>query len=85
VLTGLASWCIAVLQALTHPAASSMCRLARLAVPLAGAHFFNFALSLITLAFVGHLGEFELSVAVLATSFFNVTGLSILIGLVGEY
>ncbi|GAB4817791.1 hypothetical protein N2152v2_004837 [Parachlorella kessleri] len=58
-------------------------RLSQLAVPLAGAHFFNFALSMISVAFIGRLGEFELSVAVLATSFFNVTGLSIIIGFLG--
>ena len=33
------------------------------------------------MAFVGHLGKHELSAAVLGTSLFNVTGLSILIGL----
>ncbi len=33
------------------------------------------------MAFIGHLGKHELSAAVLGTSLFNVTGLSILIGL----
>lgn len=33
------------------------------------------------MAFVGHIGKHELSAAVLGTSLFNVTGLSILIGL----
>ena len=32
----------------------------------------------------GHLGEFELSVAVLATSLYNVTGVSVLLGFAGS-
>ena len=36
---------------------------------------------MVSMAFIGHLGKHELSAAVLGTSLFNVTGLSILIGL----
>jgi len=39
-----------------------------------------FALGLVSVAFVGRLGEAELAVAILATSLFNVSGLSILQG-----
>ncbi len=36
--------------------------------------------SLISLSFVGRLGEYEMSVAVLATSIYNVSGLSLIFG-----
>lgn len=55
-------------------------RVLRLALPLSVTNLSGFALGLITVAFVGRLGEFELSVAILATSIFNVTGLSVLTG-----
>lgn len=58
-------------------------RILHLAVPLAAQNLFGFALSLIGVAFVGRLGQFDLSVAVLATSIYNVTGVSILVGFAG--
>lgn len=39
------------------------------------------ALGLITIAYVGRLGQLPLSIAILATSIFNAAGLSILTGL----
>jgi MATE family multidrug resistance protein len=43
----------------------------------------SFLISMISIVFVGHIGKFELSVAVLAASIFNVTGLSFLLGSLG--
>lgn len=56
------------------PLLSTRCRILALAVPLAVSQFFTFLLSLISVAFVGRLGEEEMAVAVLATSFSNVSG-----------
>lgn len=58
-------------------------RLVQLAAPLAASHLLSFGLSLIGLGFAGRLGEHQLSVAVLASSIFNVTGLSPLMGFAG--
>lgn len=52
-------------------------------MPLAASQFCSFALTLISLAFIGRLGRLQLSAAVLATTFFNVTGLSVQIGFSG--
>lgn len=41
----------------------------------------GFAIGLVTLSMAGRLGAFELSAIVLAITLFNVTGLSLLIGL----
>lgn len=48
--------------------------MAELALPLTISQFFTFALGLLTVAFIGRLGEEQMAVAVLATSFSNVTG-----------
>ena len=56
------------------------CRVLRLALPLSVTNLTGFALGLITISFVGRLGEHQLSVAILATSIFNVTGLSVSTG-----
>ena len=40
-----------------------------------------FISSLVSLAFAGHLGKLSLSQAVLATSAYNITGVSMLLGL----
>lgn len=58
-----------------------LCRIVGLALPLTISQFFTFALGLIALLFVGRLGEQELAIAVLATSFMNVTGGRCLVGL----
>jgi len=42
-----------------------------------------FSTGLVSQAFVGRLGEFELSVIVLATSVFNATGLIAVMGIAG--
>lgn len=55
-------------------------RLVRMAVPLAATNVISYAIGLVTVGFAGRLGEQELAIAVLATSLFNVTGLSILSG-----
>lgn len=52
-----------------------------LAVPLAVQNVIGFSLSIISQAFAGQLGAHSLSAVVLASSFFNVTGLSIALGL----
>lgn len=48
-----------------------------MALPLSAASLCSFAVGLVTTGFVGRLGQQELSVSVLGTSIFNVTGLSI--------
>ena len=58
-------------------------RLAVLAIPLVAINMSSFLVSVVSLAFVGHLGKWELSVVVLAVSIFNVTGLSFLQGSLG--
>jgi MATE family multidrug resistance protein len=57
--------------------------LAALAAPLVASSVASYAVSIVQAVFVGRLGRRELSVAVLATSFFNVTGLSFLTGSLG--
>lgn len=47
----------------------------RLSAPLATTN-----ISIVSLAFLGRLGGFELSVATLSVSLFNVTGMSVLQG-----
>ena len=59
----------------------TMCRLLQLALPLGASNVFSFLLNIIGVAFIGRLGQYELSVSVLATSVFNVTGMSLLMGL----
>ncbi len=44
-------------------------------------YLFSYGSSVISLAFVGHLGTYEMSSAVLGTSFSNVTGFALLTGL----
>lgn len=58
-------------------------RIVGLALPLTISQFFTFALGLIAMLFVGRLGEQELAIAVLATSLMNVTGFSLVLGLLG--
>jgi MATE family multidrug resistance protein len=50
-----------------------------LAGPLVTVNFFIFLLQVISVMFVGHLGELALSGASMATSFASVTGLSLLV------
>lgn len=45
-----------------------------LALPLTISQFFAYALTMISVAFVGRLGEEAMAIAVLAASFSNVTG-----------
>ncbi|XP_019176932.1 PREDICTED: protein DETOXIFICATION 16-like [Ipomoea nil] len=52
-----------------------------LAGPLIGVTFLQFCLQLISVMFVGHLGELPLSGASMATSFASVTGFSLLMGM----
>lgn len=56
------------------PAGSLSRRLLSIAGPLALQNFVNYSIGIVLLAFVGRLGEFELSVLVLASSLYNVTG-----------
>ena len=50
-----------------------------LAVPLISVNLFQFSIQVISLMFVGHLGELALSGASLATSIANVTGFNVLV------
>lgn len=43
----------------------------------------SFLVPMMTLSFVGHIGQYELSVVVLAASFFNVTGYASIVGSLG--
>ncbi|XP_073360654.1 protein DETOXIFICATION 16-like [Aegilops tauschii subsp. strangulata] len=56
-------------------------RLLRLAGPLAAGGILRSALQLVSVMFVGHLGELLLAGASLATSLANLTGLSLLVGM----
>ncbi|XP_058727678.1 protein DETOXIFICATION 16-like [Vicia villosa] len=49
--------------------------------PLICVSFLNFAIDLISVMFVGHLGELPLSAASMATSFATLTGFSLLMGM----
>ena len=66
-------------QAYLHEAG----RLMALTLPLVATSMSSFLVGMVGIVFVGHLGKFELSVAVLAASIFNVTGLSFLLGSLG--
>lgn len=58
------------------------CRLSAMAGPLFCQALFNWSLQTIATAFVGHLNNpLHLSSAALASSLFNVSGLSIIVGL----
>lgn len=54
-------------------------RLVKLAAPLVTVNVLLFSLQLISLVFVGHLGELQLSGASMAISFASVTGFSLLV------
>ena len=58
-----------------------MYRVVPIAGPVCLQSFLAFSANLISLAFVGHLGSLTLSQAVLGLSVYNVTGMSILLGL----
>lgn len=51
----------------------------RLAVPLIAVNILQYCLQVISIMFVGHLGELSLSGASMATSFASVTGFSVLV------
>ncbi|KAK7358177.1 hypothetical protein VNO77_00101 [Canavalia gladiata] len=52
-----------------------------LAMPLMFVGLLNFCIQIISLMFVGHLGELPLSAASMATSFSTVTGFSLMLGM----
>ena len=56
-------------------------RVCRLGGPISLQAALVFISSLVSLAFAGHLGKLSLSQAVLATSAYNITGVSMLLGL----
>ncbi|KAH6763068.1 MATE efflux family protein [Perilla frutescens var. hirtella] len=56
-------------------------RLLGLAMPLIAVNMLQYCLQVISLMFVGHLGELHLSSASMATSFASVTGFSVLLGM----
>ena len=51
----------------------------KLAGPLVVVNFLQYSLQMISIMFVGHLGELSLSSASMATSFAGVTGFSIMV------
>jgi len=53
----------------------------RLGLPLAAMNVVGYALTIISSVFIGRLGTLPLSSYVLASSFYNVTGLSVVLGL----
>lgn len=59
----------------------SASRLTRLGGPISLQAALVFISSLVSLAFAGHLGKLSLSQAILATSAYNITGVSLLLGL----
>ncbi|EFN53551.1 hypothetical protein CHLNCDRAFT_58521 [Chlorella variabilis] len=58
-------------------------RLLALAIPIAVTNLLSFCVNAVGVSFVGRLGSLQLSAAVLASSVFNVTGQSIMMGLCG--
>ncbi|CAI9112741.1 OLC1v1013228C1 [Oldenlandia corymbosa var. corymbosa] len=58
-------------------------RLGGLAVPLVVVSFLQYSMQMISLMFVGHLGELSLSSASMATSFAGVTGFNLMLGMGG--
>ncbi|PNH03694.1 MATE efflux family protein DTX1 [Tetrabaena socialis] len=67
---------------LSPPYPETTRRLARLAGPLVIQNVAGYSLSLVSAVFVGHLNDpVALSAAVLAGSFYNITGFSLVIGL----
>ncbi|CAM0884599.1 unnamed protein product [Alopecurus aequalis] len=64
-----------------NPAAAQARLLLRLAGPLVASGILRCALKLVSVMFVGHLGELPLAGASLATSLANVTGFSLLAGM----
>ncbi|TVU30914.1 hypothetical protein EJB05_22567, partial [Eragrostis curvula] len=63
------------------PAVAEAERLARLAVPNVVGGVLLYLVNMVSLMFVGHLGELPLAGAALATSLANVTGISVLVGM----
>ena len=61
-----------------HP--DPACSILRLAAPLTISNVGGYAIGMVAMAAVGHLGQAALSVTVLATSLYNMTGLACLVG-----
>ena len=55
--------------------------LLRLTLPLAVNNIFGYIVGIVSIAFIGHISPLALASAVLATSIYNVTGLSVVMGL----
>jgi MATE family, multidrug and toxin extrusion protein len=56
-------------------------RLAALAGPVMGAYVLQMSLGLCNILFVGHIGQLELAAAALGNMYLNVTGYSVVVGL----
>ncbi|KAL6643272.1 hypothetical protein ACP70R_021453 [Stipagrostis hirtigluma subsp. patula] len=65
-------------------AAAEAKRLLRLAAPLVASFVLRSAVQMVSVMFVGHLGELPLAGAALAASLANVTGFSLLAGMAGS-
>ena len=64
-----------------NPLGTLTCRIMPLAGPVFLQSVMGFSANLVSLMFVGHLGSLQLSQAVLGLAAYNVTGLSVLLGL----
>ena len=64
-----------------NAAAAEAKRLLRLAGPLVASCILQSAVQLVSVMFVGHLGELALASASIATSFASVTGFSLLVSI----
>lgn len=60
---------------------AELSRISALALPLMVQNVLGYSQAVISVAFLGHVGAEALGAGVLATSFYNITGLSVLIGL----
>lgn len=67
----------------SSPAATEAKRLLRLAGPLVASFILRNAVQMVSVMFIGHLGELPLAGASLAASLVNVTGFSLLAGMAG--
>lgn len=66
-----------------HPTTPPPHRTLQLAWPIACSLFLSYGINLVGVGFVGRLGELQMSTALLALSFFNVTGMSVITGFAG--
>jgi hypothetical protein len=64
-----------------HSYVHTLSRILALSFPLSITNLLRYLIGLITISFVGRLGEFELSCAILGLSLYNVSGTCAVLGL----